>query len=108
MELGVSYIASHLPHHIQADMKHLAKIGCTEVLFALQGNHIDTLTGALRFGAGIAKEAGLRPFAVIWGYANTFGGGRMSRLLLERPDVGRVSRDGTRQPMACLNHPALV
>ncbi|MBI3943505.1 MAG: hypothetical protein HY326_10875 [Chloroflexi bacterium] len=107
-ELGVTYIASHLPQHITADMHHLAEIGCTEVLFALQENHIYALTGALRFGASIARDAGLRPYAVIWGYANTFGGGRMSRLLLEHPDVRRLSRDGSRQQMACLNHPLLI
>jgi len=77
----ISYIPGHLPNHIERDMKYLNEIGCTEILFALQENHIKTLTGALRFGAKIAKDNGLKPYAVVWGYANTFGGGRMSNIL---------------------------
>lgn len=108
MELGVTYIATHLPDHIQADMKHLKSIGCTGVLFALQENHIVTLTGGVRFGAEIAKENGLRPYAVIWGYANTFGGGRMSKIMLEDISMWRVQRDGARIGLACLNNPGLM
>lgn len=108
MELGVSYIPAHLPDHIEADMRHLKEIGCTEVLFALQENHLVNLTGALEFGARLAKDKGLRPYAVVWGYANTFGGGRISKFLLDEPDVWRQDREGNRIPMACLNHPRLV
>lgn len=108
MDLGVSYIAAHLPDHIEADMKHLKAIGCTEVLFALQENHVVTLTGAVRFGAKIAKENGLRPYVVVWGYANTFGGGRMSKVMLEDLGMWRVAKDGTRVALACLNNPRLV
>jgi hypothetical protein len=108
MELGVSYIPSHLPDHIETDMKHLRDIGCSEVLFALQENHINTLTGALRFGADIAQEHGLRPSVVVWGYANTFGGGRMSDIMLEDTGMWRVQTDGTPLPRACLNNPRLI
>ena len=108
MELGVSYVAAHLPHHIQADMAHIREIGCSEVLFALQENHLDTLTGAGRFGPSIAIEHGLRPYVVFWGYANTFGGGRMSNLLLNDRSMWRVRADGSPEPRACLNHPGLV
>ncbi len=108
MDLGVSYVAAHLPQHMEADMRHLAEIGCTEVLFALQENHIYTMTGALRFGAAIARAQGIRPLVVFWGFANTFGGGRMSRLLLNDPEMWRRGKDGTPTPMACLNNPKLV
>lgn len=108
MELGVSYIPSHLPNHIEADMKHLKEIGCTEVLFALQENHIKNLTGALRYGARIAKDNGLRPYVVVWGYANTFGGGRMSNILLDDMSMWRIQKDGTPIAVACLNNPKIV
>ncbi len=108
MELGVSYISSHLPDHIEADMRHLREIGCTEVLFALQENHLVYLTGALEFGARIAKDNGLRPYVVVWGYANTFGGGRISKFLLNEPGVWRKDREDNPIPMACLNNPRLV
>ena len=108
MELGVSYIPAHLPYHIEADMRHLKEMGCTEVLFALQENHKKILNGALRFGARIAKENDLRPYAAVWGYANTFGGGRMSNILLEDVNMWRVSKDGRPFPLACLNRPKLV
>jgi hypothetical protein len=108
MELGVTYIACHLPDHIEADMKHIREAHCTEVLFAMQENHLAYLTGAVRYGAGLAKAAGLRPYAVIWGFANTFGGGKSSNMLLAEPDLWRVGRDGRPIPKACLNHPNLV
>jgi len=105
MELGVSYVTAHLPRHIEQDMRDLAGIGCTQVLVTLQENHFSTLTGALDYGAALAKEQGLEPHAVIWGFANTFGGGRMSNLLLQRTDMWIRDPDGTPQPKVCLNHP---
>jgi hypothetical protein len=108
LELGVSYVPAHLPQHIQADMAHIREIGCSEVLFALQENHLDTLTGAGRFGPSIAIENGLRPYVVFWGFANTFGGGRMSNLLLKDRGMWRVRADGSLEPEACLNHPRLA
>ena len=104
MELGVSYISAHLPEHIEADMHHLAEIGCTEVLFALQENHIHILSGALRFGAHIARAQGLHPYAVIWGFANTFGGGRMSKVMLDDPELWCQTEEGTPYAQACLNN----
>ena len=107
MDLGVSYIPAHLPEHIDVDMRRLAAIGCTEVLFALQENHIYNLTGALRFGAEIAKAQGLRPYVVVWGFANTFGGGRISRLMLDDPELWCWAEDRTPYARACLNNPKL-
>ena len=107
MELGVSYVPAHLPAHIAADMGHLAEIGCSEVLVALQENHLDTLTGALEYGAVLAREQALKPLAVIWGFANTFGGGRRSNLLLRQPGLVCRDREGRAFPQACLNHPEL-
>jgi hypothetical protein len=108
MDLGVSYVAAHLPEHIDMDMRELKKIGCNEVLFALQENHLVYLRGALKYGAGIAKEHGLTPYVVIWGYANTFGGGRISYYMLEDTEMWRVAEDGTKTTFACLNNPKLV
>lgn len=108
MELGVTYIPPHLPDHIDADMKNLKEIGCTEVLFAIQENHIYNLDGAIRFGAGLAKKNGLRPYAVIWGYANTFGGGRMSKILLENQELWVEDEIGNKKAEACYNNPTLV
>ncbi|MHB0857071.1 MAG: hypothetical protein ACYC5M_05820 [Anaerolineae bacterium] len=108
MELGVSYVPSYLPQHLEVDMRHLRGIGCTEVLFALQENHLVHLTGALRFGAKIAEEHGIRPYTVIWGFANTFGGGTMSLAMLNDTDLWRVAGDGSLEPRACLNNPKLL
>ena len=86
-------------------MKHLRDIGCTEVLFAFQENHINVLNGAVRFGAKIAKDNGLSPYVVIWGYANTFGGGKMSHIMLKNIDMWRVKKDGSFYSSVCLNNP---
>lgn len=107
MRLGVSYIPSHLPHHIEEDLAELVEIGCKDVLFAIQENHLVTLEGVLRFGPDLALKAGLRPQAVIWGFANTFGGGTISKIMLDNPSLWRLKADGTREAKACLKNPAL-
>lgn len=108
MELGVSYVSAHNPDHIDTDMRRLADIGCTEVLFALQENHIVHLNGALRYGAEIAKSHGLRPYVVVWGFANTFGGGQMSTIMLGDTSLWRVNAEGEKYAKGCLNNPRLV
>lgn len=88
----------------------MREIGCTDVLFALQENHFQWLNGAVRYGSQIAKDEGLRPSMVLWGYANTSGGGRSSRVMLENPDMWRCGPDGNpvtdgAAPHACYNNP---
>lgn len=108
MKLGLTYIPSHLPDHIKRDMAVIKSIGCGEVLFTIQENHVNTLDGAVRFGAVLAKKSGIVPYVVLWGFANTFGGGRMSNLMLDNQDVWRVGRNGVRIPLGCLNNPKLA
>ena len=108
MELGVSYVPAHWPYHVAADMAHMKSIGCTEVLVALQENHVGTLDGAVRYGAKIAKDNGLRPYAVAWGFMNSFGGGSMSMLLFEYLGLWRRTKDRTPAPKVCLNNPRLI
>jgi hypothetical protein len=107
MKLGLSYYPSNLPHHIEADIREMSAIGCNEVMFTLQENHFLYLNGSVRFGAQIARDNGLKPVVDLWGFANTFGGGRMSNILLKDTDLWRVTADGGKQPMGCLNNPKL-
>ena len=108
LKLGVTYIASHLPDHIKEDMAELVEIGCKDVLFAVQENHLITLQGAVKYGPDLAKKAGLKPQAVIWGFANTFGGGRISKAMLNDQSLWRIKADDSREPLACLNNPVLT
>ncbi|MFI4910063.1 MAG: hypothetical protein ACIAQZ_00200 [Sedimentisphaeraceae bacterium JB056] len=114
MLLGSSYIPPHQPSHIEEDIKYMASLGCGQVLFALQENHFQWLDGSIRFGAKIAKDYGLIPRACIWGFANTSGGGRSSRVMLENPDMWRCDEEGVAYgggypyPMACYNNPKMV
>jgi hypothetical protein len=112
MDLSVSYIPPHQPQHIETDMKYLKGIGCTDVLCALQENHFVWLSGAVKYSAQIAKENGLNPRAVLWGYANTSGGGRSSAVMLKNPDIWRCDANGDSYlndnefgPQACYNNP---
>ncbi len=114
MKIGASYIPPHQPLHIESDMKYMKGIGCDQVLFALQENHIQWLNGSVRFGPQIAKDYGMFVRAVLWGYANTSGGGRSSRVMLENPDMWRCDVDGKPymggypNPRACHNNPKTV
>jgi hypothetical protein len=108
MNLGVGYIPAYLPEHIEIDMKIMKQMGCNEVLFAISENNMYHLEGAIKFGAKIAKENGLTPYAVLWGYANTFGGGRISKFLLDHLDVLVEDENGNKTSVADMNHPMLV
>lgn len=105
MNLGVSYIPAHLPHHIETDMKAMSDIGCNQVLFAMSENNIFILEGAWKYGLGIARDKGLKPMAAVWGYANTFGGGRISRLMLDDTEMWVRDCSGNLSPLACYNNP---
>ena len=95
-------------------MKYMKEIGCSQVVFALQENHIQWLNGALRFGPKIAIDNGMFPRMLLWGYANTSGGGRSSRVMLENPDMwrcdihGKPYGGGYPNPMACYNNPKVT
>ncbi len=114
MKIGASYIPPHQPIHIEADMRYMKGIGCNQVLFALQENHIQWLNSSVRFGPQIAKDYGMFVRAVLWGYANTSGGGRSSRVMLENPDMWRFDVDGKPfmggylNPRACHNNPKTI
>ena len=114
MKIGASYIPPHQPLHIESDMKYMKEIGCNQVLFALQENHFQWLNGAVRFGPKIAKDYGMFTRAVMWGYANTSGGGRSSRVMLENPDMWRFDENGVPitggypNPKACHNNPKTI
>lgn len=112
MDLSVSYIPPHQPDHIARDIKYLKEIGCTDVLCALQENHFVWLQGAVKYPVKIARENGLNPRALVWGFANTSGGGRNSAVMLKNPDIWRCSENGMPYlkdnefgPQACYNNP---
>jgi hypothetical protein len=107
INLGVSYIPVHNPKHISTDMQEISGIGCNEVLFALSENNLFILDGAWKFGPAIARENGLRPLAVVWGYANTFGGGRISQIMLNDTEMWIRDRKGNIAPQACFNNPKI-
>ena len=86
MDLGVSYASAHLPQHIEADIRHLAEIGCTEVLFALQENHIYTL-----FHQWVPSASRMH-HALRWGLLATaavaaLSAGGMDRIAARRPGL---------------------
>jgi hypothetical protein len=115
MDLSVSYVPPHQPLHIETDIKYLKSVGCTDVLCALQENHFHWLPGAVRYSAQIAGDNGLLPRAVVWGFANTSGGGRCSVVMLRYPEIWRCDEHGRPYlsdteygPQACYNNPKTV
>ncbi len=108
MNLGVSYIPAHLPQHLETDMKEMNRIGCNQVLYAMSENNIFILEGAWKYGPDLAKAHGLKPMAAVWGYANTFGGGRISRLMLDDTEMWARDRRGNLVPLACYNNPKII
>lgn len=105
MNLGVSYVPTHLPFHIEVDMKNIRDIGCNEVLYAITENNLNAVNGSLRYGANIAQNYGLKPHAMICGYANTFGGYRISKVMLNNLDMWVEDENGNKRANACYNNP---
>ena len=108
MKLGMAYLGAHLPEHLRTDLIDICRIGCDELLIALSENDFHILTGKVQFASAIAHDLGLRILANFWGFACAFGGGRISRLLTENPEVWVVRRDGSRLGQGCMNHPLLL
>ena len=108
MKLGVSYVGSHMPAHIEMDFREIKSAGCDEVNVALSENDFYYLTGKVKLSPRIAHDQGLGAFANFWGYACTFGGGRISRLLTENPEVWQVSKEGVPIGEGCINNPLLI
>ncbi|MGQ9629904.1 MAG: hypothetical protein ACUVXI_06240 [bacterium] len=107
MRLGIAYLGSYLPQHLDMDLEDIKNMGCDDVVITLAENDFRILTGKVRFAAKIAHDHGLRIIANFWGYACAFGGGRVSKLLTERPDVWQVDRDGNPVGMGCPNNETL-
>ncbi len=105
MRTGVSYMGHHNPKHLKTDLEDIKSLGCDDVLFAIQENDLEYMTGKAEFGPRIARDAGLKPIAVFWGALNLFGGGRSSRFLLKHPDCHQVCRDGSYHEAGCYNNP---
>jgi len=107
MKLGMAYYGAYLPEHLHADLAAMREMGCDEVLITLAENDFHIFPGKVRSAPAIAHDLGLRIVANLWGFACAFGGGRVSRLLTDNPDVWQVRRDGSRKGEGCMNHPAL-
>lgn len=105
MHLGVSYLPAHHPHSIEHDMKEIRSMGCDRVIFAISEYNYFVTNGSWRFGAQIAQENGLVPIGMIVGYANTFGGCRITRVMLDDMEMWMMDKDGNRLPYACYNNP---
>ena len=108
MRTGVSYLSSHNPKHIRADLEEIKSLGCDDILLAAQENDFLYFPGKLKFLPEIAKEYGIRPIAVFWGAINYFGGGRSSQFLLYNPQTHQVNKDGSYNPAGCYNNPQAV
>lgn len=108
MKLGMAYYGSHLPDHLLSDMTEIRQMGCDELLITLSENDFNIFKGKVQFGPAIAHDLGMRILANFWGFACAFGGGRLSLLLTNNPDVWMQLRDGSRLGQGCMNHPALL
>lgn len=57
-------------------------------------------------GPKIAHGQGFEIYAVLWGYGSTFGGGRISKLLTEHPEVFQIDKNGKMVGAGCLKNPS--
>jgi hypothetical protein len=103
MRWGVSYLGSYSPRHLKADLRDIRRSGFDDVIMALQENDFYYLKGKINFTPAIAHDLGLRVFANFWGFACSFGGGKISKLLTEHPEIWVVGSDGKPMGRGCPN-----
>jgi len=108
MRLGMAYYGSYLPEHLEQDLTTIKNLGCEEVIITLSENDFHIMQGKLKFVPRIAHNLGLKLLANFWGYVCSFGGGRVSKLLTEKPQVWQVDREGKSVGMGCPNHPLVI
>lgn len=109
-------MGSHRRDVLAAELGDIRSRGFDEVILAVQENDFIHFPGKIAETPGIAHDLGLRVLVNLWGYACSFGGGRISRLLSDEPEVMARNRDGSpyavkwpgfRMHVGCTSHPRL-
>jgi len=115
MRFGTAYLGNYYPEAIRRELEDIRALGFDEVILTCQENDFHHFTGKVEFTPKIAHELGLTVLVNLWGYASAFGGGRISRLVADFPDVMVVDEAGKPHPIewpagnviqpGCPNHP---
>ena len=118
MKFGTAYLGNYYPEAIKNELSDIAGQGFDEVVLTCQENDFHHFTGKIEFTPKIAHDLGLRVLVNLWGYASAFGGGRISRLVADYPEVMVVDKKGRPHPSewpaghftqpGCPNHPKVV
>ena len=104
MQFGCAYYGSHLESHLNYDLNDIRQAGCVDVVITLSENDMRYFPGKLRLAPEIAAKKGLRLFAVPWGFGNLFGGGTISKFVLEFPESMQIDSLGRSAGMGCYNN----
>jgi len=116
MKFGTAYIGSHRRGVLEAELGDIGKQGFDEVILTCQENDFIHFPGKITETPKVAHDLGLRVLVNLWGYACAFGGGRISRLLSDEPEVMAMNRDGSpytvtwpglRMHVGCTNQPRI-
>ncbi|MEK7476684.1 MAG: hypothetical protein AAB152_13770 [Candidatus Coatesbacteria bacterium] len=118
MRFGTAYMGNYYPEAIKSELTDIAKQGFDEVILTCQENDFHHFTGKVEFTPRIAHDLGLKVLVNLWGYASAFGGGRISRLVADHPEVMVVDEQGQPRPSewpagyftqpGCPNHPKVA
>jgi len=118
MRYGTAYMGTHTPEGLRRELEEIKRLGFDEIVLACQENDFMHFTGKIEFCPKIARELGLITLVNLWGFASAFGGGRISRLVADYPEVMVVGPDGkpgftewpagNRIQPGCPNHPLVV
>ncbi len=118
MIFGTAYMGSHTPDTLKRELEDIRRAGFDQVIISCQENDYIHFPGKIQYAPKIAHDLGLKILVNLWGYANAFGGGRISRLVADEPEVRVVGPDGSPRPLdqadgtklqpGCPNHPRVV
>ena len=105
MELGIAYYGAYLPEHLEKDFRNIRDSFCDYVVITISENDMCYFPGKWQLAPKIAHDQGLKIYAVLWGFGSTFGGGRISKLLTEYPEVFQIDQNGRMVGAGCFNNP---
>lgn len=107
-----------MPDSLSRELEDIKRSGFDHVILACQENDFIHFPGKIQFAPKIAHDLGLKILVNLWGYASAFGGGRISRLVADEPEVRVTAPDGNPRPLeqsdgtrlqpGCPNHPRVA
>ncbi|MEI8176292.1 MAG: hypothetical protein WCG78_05445 [Candidatus Omnitrophota bacterium] len=108
LKTGVSYFGSRIARHVRADMRDIARHGCTFVVHTYSELDQEFYQGTMSEISDLSRAAGLEVWVDPWAVGGVFGGESYSKFVAVHLDARQISAKGVSLPAACLNNARFI